>query len=262
MDTSPHSAVLNELRSKLRKMQRGTEPVSTGQRLASTGIPALDGLLTPGWLRPGMIVEWVTAGAGSGAARLACPMVTQALHRGGALVVVDAQREFYPPAAVQLGLDLTRTIVIRPHSQQETIWTLEQSLRCSGVAATWAWLGKLPDRAFRRLQLAAEHGAGLGVFLRTPEALAAPSWADLRWLVEPASSAAEPPLGGRHAEQEPETIGGRRYSSGRRVRVELLHCREGIPGGTVYLEIDDETGAVRVVSPLVAAAGVPHAARA
>ncbi len=234
---------------------------------ASTGIEALDALLAPAVFRPGMIVEWVVAGAGSGAARLAASMAIQALQTGGALVVIDDRREFYPPAAVRLGLDLEHTIVVRPRNRQETVWTLEQALRCAGVAATLAWIGKLPDRFFRRLQLAAEHGTGLGVFLRPTEALGTPSWADLRWFVQPVPMNLQ--YGRRGEEASPIQAGlakaalrNERDEPGRRVRVELLHCREGTPGGIVELEIDDETGAVRMVPPLAIATSMPRAAGA
>jgi protein ImuA len=271
MDNSRHSAVVKELQARLRQMQRAGTPAPRVNLLASTGVEPLDALLTPHLFRPGMIVEWVVAGAGSGAARLAVPMVIHALQTGGAFVVIDDRREFYPPAAVRLGLDLERTIVVRPHNRQETVWTLEQALRCAGVAATLAWIGKLPDRCFRRLQLAAEHGAGLGVFLRPVEVLRAPSWADLRWFVRALPMRVENgergeganPMRGSFITAAPRSVcSDLSHSSGRRVRVELIHCREGTPGGTVDLEIDDETGAVRVVPPLAPAASVSRPARA
>jgi hypothetical protein len=272
MNTSRHSVVLKQLRDRLSEIQRAGGPVADANCQASTGIEALDALLVPGVFRPGMIVEWVVAGAGSGAAQLAAPMVIQALQTGGALVVIDDRREFYPPAAVRLGLDLERTIIVRPRNRQETVWTLEQALRCSGVATTLAWIGPLPDRLFRRVQLAAERGARLGIFMRPVEALHTPSWADLRWFVQPMPMGTQDGRrddGRRDEEANPMQAGlaaavskNERHTSGRRVRVELLHCREGIPGGTIELEIDDETGAVRVVPPLAIAASVPRAAGA
>ena len=153
-------AVVQQLRARLLQMDcSAARPAGAGP-LSSTGIAALDALLSPETFRAGMIVEWIVEGAGCGAARLALPAAKQALQNGGALVVIDERREFYPPAAVHLGLDLNRTIVVRPRHHHETIWALEQALRCGGVGATLAWIDKIPDRVFRRLQLAAEHGAG------------------------------------------------------------------------------------------------------
>jgi hypothetical protein len=238
-----------------------TQPNGAGA-LCSTGIAALDALLPAGIFRAGMLVEWIVAGEGSGAARLALPMACESLKNGGVLVVIDERREFYAPAAVRLGLDLDRTIVVRPRNHQETIWTLEQALRCAGVAATLSWIEQLPDRLFRRLQLAAEHGARLGLLMRPAEARHTTTWADLRWCVQPVRSTAEhnPPASGLPL-RAPHDV-HLSLSSGRRLRVELLHCREGTPGGAVHLEIDDETGAVRVVPPLAAATSVPRAAGA
>jgi hypothetical protein len=265
-----NSSVVQQLRTRLRQMQRaGTQPNGAGA-LSSTGMAALDALLPAGIFRPGMLVEWIMAGEGSGAARLALPMACQSLQNGGVLVVIDERREFYPPAAVRLGVDLDRTIVVRPRNHQETIWALEQALRCPGVAATLSWIGPLPDRLFRRLQLAAEHGARLGLLMRPAEALKTSTWADLRWLVQPLQSPAEQnqpasclPLRAPHDVRSCLSgTSGLSVTSGRRLRIELLHCREGTPGGAVHLEIDDETGAVRVVPPLATATSLPRAAGA
>ncbi|HEY2250283.1 MAG TPA: hypothetical protein VGH74_04445 [Planctomycetaceae bacterium] len=261
-----NSSVVQQLRARLRQMERGTQSNGAGA-LSSTGIAALDALLPAGIFRPvvfrpGMLVEWIVAGEGSGAARLALPMACQSLQNGGVLVVIDERREFYPPAAVRLGLDLDRTIVVRPRNQQETIWALEQALRCPGVAATLSWIGQLPDRLFRRLQLAAEHGARLGLLMRPIEAVKTSTWADLRWLVQPVREEASTIQAGLVQPVLNDVRSRLSFTSGRRLRIELLHCREGTPGGAVYLEIDDETGAVRVVPPLAAATGVSRAAGA
>lgn len=259
-----NSSVVQQLRTRLRQMERaGTRPDGAGA-LCSTGMAALDALLPAGIFRAGMLVEWIVIGEGAGAARLALPMACQSLQNGGVLVVIDERREFYSPAAVRLGLDLDRTIVVRPRNHQETIWALEQALRCPGVAATLSWIGQLPDRLFRRLQLAAEHGARLGLLMRPAEAIKTSTWADLRWLVQPVQGGEEASTiqAGLVQPVLNDVRSRLSISSGRRLRVEVLHCREGTPGGAVHLEIDDETGAVRVVPPLAAATSVPRAAGA
>jgi hypothetical protein len=266
-----HSAIVEELRQRLRQMDRSrTSSVRVGG-ISSTGVAPLDALLHPAAFRAGMIMEWIADGAGSGAARLALPAALQALQNGDALVVIDDRREFYPPAAACLGLDLDRTIVVRPRHSQETLWALEQSLHCTGVAATHAWIDSLSDRVFRRLQLAAEQGAGLGIFLRPAAARRESTWADIRWGVQSLPQEAE---GWRHREEASpiqadfacrrlgDILCEAAFPLGRRVRVELLHCRGGTGGGAVTLEISDETGVVSVAPPLAPAAHLPCAARA
>ena len=83
--------------------------------------------------------------------------------------------------------------------------------------------GKLDGRTFRRLQLAAEQGGGLGLLIRPATVRGEPSWADVRLLIEPLRGTRE---------------------TGRLLRVVLLRCRGGDPlrggGQTVEVEIDDE----------------------
>ena len=275
MNSHAKNPVIQQLRRQLRQMEQAGPRKAQANLPASTGIGPLDAILAPEAFRPGMIIEWVIEGAGSGAARLVLSAAIEALQNGGTLAVIDDRREFYPPAAVRLGIDLDRTIVVHPRNRQEAVWALEQALRCSGVAATLTWIDRLDDRSFRRLQLAAEQGRGWGLFLRPIAARKEPTWADLRWLVQPVPGS---PLkralkkGDRHRATS-EFVGDSGVSpgasprqavtsSGRRLRVELLHCREGTPGRAVQLEIDDETGAVRVVPAVAAAKDVPRSARA
>src|SRR5579872_4069885 len=94
-----HATLVQQLRQRLQQMGRGS-PHSDGEKVNfSSGVAAIDALLPSGILRVGMIVEWITERAGSGAARLALLMALKSLQSGGALVVIDGRKEFYPPAA-------------------------------------------------------------------------------------------------------------------------------------------------------------------
>ena len=91
----------------------------------------------------------------------------EAAAEGGAIVVMDRRGEFYPPAAAALGVNLDNMIVIRAANKKDELWALDQALRCVGVAAVWAPVERIDWRTFRRLQLAAETGGGLGLLLRS-----------------------------------------------------------------------------------------------
>ena len=146
----------------------------------------------------------------------------------------------------------------RPGDQtasQEILWAWEQSLRCCGVAVVIGRLDRLSSHDFRRLQLAAEAGGGIGMLLRSVRNRDQPSWADLRLYVEPHP--------GTHgtvtqavAERPPP------LPRSRLLRVELVHSRGLFKTGTLLLEIDDETGAVHHVPRLAAAAAVRRSAGA
>jgi len=127
-------------------------------------------------------------------------------------------------------------------AQADNLWALDQALRCAGVAAVLAWPEKLDGRTFRRLQLAAEQGGGLGLLVRPEGVRHEPSWAEVRLVVEPL------PAVGPHAP--------------RRLKVELLRSRGGASGGSVELELDDETHPLHLVSRLARPASHRRAAGA
>ena len=199
----------------------------------STGCQELDRRLPRGGLCRGTLVEWFSPGSGSGAGSLALAAAREACRVDGALVVIDRAASFYPPAAAQAGVNLARLIVVRPENAADESWALDQALRCSAVAAVLCWIERLPSRVWRRMQLAAEATANLGLFVRPANARGDPSWADVRFLVTPLA-----------------------LQEGRRLRVELLRLRGNAGGQTLDLELDDETGVMRLAPP-VAAPAVP-----
>ncbi|HEV2968464.1 MAG TPA: hypothetical protein VGY55_00655 [Pirellulales bacterium] len=174
------------------------------------------------------------AGRGSGAATLALAIAARACREAGALVVVDRPRMFYPPAAAGLGIDWNWFVVVRPQSDRDEAWTLDQVLRSAGVGSVLCWPRKLGERRFRQMQLAAEAGGTLGLIVRPEQARDEPSWAELRLLVTPAKQGAQV----RSTKCEV-----RKTAAARRLRVEVIRSRGGAQG-TVELELDEQTGAL------------------
>jgi hypothetical protein len=228
----------------------------------SSGSAAIDRLLPGGGLRHGMLVEWVggesgraeeqkntraveqkRGGGGSTALPLYCSSFTlsllaarEACREGGVLVVIDREGTFYPPGAAAWGVDLHRLIVVRPACGRDQLWAAVQSLRSPAVAAVWTAIERLDDRAFRRLQLAAQAGRTLGLLVRPAGARGEPSWADVRLGVGN--------CGLRIADCGLwESI----RNSYRCVQVRVLRCRHGRAGGAAWLGIDDTAHLVREV---------------
>jgi protein ImuA len=212
----------------------------------SSGCAAMDDLLPERGFRRGTLAEWLADDAGTGATLLAVLAAREACRRGGTLVVVERQRQFYPPAAVWLGIAPRRLLLVHADERADHDWALNQALRCPAVAAVLAWPetlgGRLDERTFRRLQLAAEESGSLGLFIRPASVRHEPSWADVRWLVEP-----------RPADW--------RQNRRRRMWASLVRCRGGVEGQGVELEFDDETCTLHKAARLAPAA-VRHAGRA
>ncbi len=238
------SKVIQGLAEQLRRIERSQRRfvAANGSATLSSGIRALDRLLPEEGFGRGTIVEWLADGQGTGVATLAILAARQATATGGAFVVIDPQQQFYPPAAAGWGINLDHTTIVRTNRTPDTLWALEQSLQCTGVAAAWCWVDRLNNRMFRRLQLAAETGGGIGLLLRPAATRRGPSWADVRLLVQPLPSQSD--------------------SCGRRLRIELLHCRGGMSGQSLELEISDETSDVHLVPQLAAATCAERAAGA
>lgn len=190
--------------------------------------------------RWGTLVEWLSAAPGGGAQTLAVCTAREACRQGGVLVVLDRCGSFYPPAAVRMGIEPEKMLVVRTGKPSDYFWALDQALRCPAVAAALAWPEKLDGHTFRRLQLAAEEGDTLGLLIRLSHARGEPSWADLRLLVEPLPS----------------------RDNGRRLKIEVLRSRGSTGGGSVELEVDDETYTLHPAGRLARPAAHRRAARA
>jgi protein ImuA len=156
---------------------------------------------------------------------------------GGAAVFCDPRRELHPTAIAMAGVDLRRVILLRPRNAGQEISALAECLRCKGVSATLCLLDRLSDIEARRLQLAAEAGGGVGIFLRpqarnTSRGSASHYAAATRWRVKPAAKS-DAPAGKARALEDGDTQGW---------IIELLHGHGGQLGESVLLEVDRETG--------------------
>ena len=220
--------IVRSLQEKIRGWKRDRRGPA---EIVSSGCPALDRLLADGGFCRGTLVEWLAAGAGSGAATLALTIAARACRAGGALVVIDRPRMFYPPAAAGFGIDWKWFVVVRPRNERDEAWALDQVLRSPGVGSVLAWPRKLTERRFRQLQLAAETGGTLGLLVRPEQARDEPSWAEVRLLVQG--------LGARG-----QGSGKRGAATRRRMLVEVVRSRSGSEGGKVEVELNEETGAL------------------
>lgn len=238
MSSVTRSRWLEQLRGQLATMSR---PAGAEVEAAPRGECRLVDLLLAGESgRPGLLMDWLARDGGSGAWLLA--LLTVRNRRP--LVIIDPQREFFPSAAAALGLDLSGLVVVLPQSRHDVLWAWEQSLRSPGTTVVGR-LDSLPTPVQRRLKLAAEHGGGWGVMLRSARQQSTAAWADLRLLVSPAPTPPE-----------------RSRTLARRLRVEVLYARGRLERQRLLVEVDDETASLSLVSELAdpASQGCPSRA--
>jgi hypothetical protein len=253
MSSHDKTHTIEELGQRLRRMERSECRTRGVQALVGTGHSELDSLLPGGGLMRGTLVEWINAeGPGGGAVTLAIlsasGLVGGCGGRGGedvsvcrgVLAVIERVGGFCPAAAAGLGVSPERMLMVRAETESEWKWAVEQVLRSRAVDVVLTWAGGLDDRVFRRWQLAAERGGGVGMLVRPREVVPDASWASLRVLV-----------------------GGRGGSSGRGRSWSIRVLRGGLGTGAgragdeereVCLELDDETGGLHLLPRLVRAA--------
>ena len=128
-DSAPQLAAA--LREQLRRFETSRPLQDTCS--ISSGCRELDQILPAGGFPRGVLVECLGHGPNAGGAGM-CAMIwaRQASLEGGAIVVLDHQQWFYPPAAAVLGVDLEAVIVVRTGQQRDQLWAVDQALRVSG----------------------------------------------------------------------------------------------------------------------------------
>ncbi|HEY2782073.1 MAG TPA: translesion DNA synthesis-associated protein ImuA [Steroidobacteraceae bacterium] len=136
----------------------------------STGKSSLDARLPGGGWPTASLIEVLLDDTGLGEVQLFLPALV-ACQRGSDgdarwLVWIAPPHEPYAPALAQQGIELDRLLIIRPASATEALWAAEQALSSGVCAAVLLWLKGTDDRWLRRLKLAAEAGASLGVLFR------------------------------------------------------------------------------------------------
>lgn len=153
--------------------------------------PPLDRRLPGGGIEVGTILE-LLADEGHGgfavALRAAAGLLAHTPRR--AAIVVDACGEVYAPALAQVGLDLTRVVVLRP-GPQEVLACLDEALRSPAVMAVVARVSNIAGAASHRLRQAAHVGGGVGLLVRPRSEAGAVSGATLRLVVHPGRGGGE-----------------------------------------------------------------------
>ncbi|WP_146454688.1 ImuA family protein [Rubripirellula tenax] len=229
-DTTPPSReqILQQLRVQAGCISTVEAAAGPTVETFSAGHSDIDAMLPRGGLKVDSVTHWI--GDNHSNATCALSLVTAAgriAAHPGPLVVVAREADFYPPAAVSLGIPADRIIWVRPNSHADAVWSIDQSLRCESVAAVWSVVGaQLDDRDARRFQLASETGGTPGLFVRPIVTRGRPSFAETSFHVAMARDV--------RFESKKQTA----YPA---LRVTLDRCR-GSAGGTATTVLIDDGG--------------------
>ena len=156
------------------------------------GVREIDRHLPGGGLALGALHE--VAGGGNGAIDGAAAALFAggiAARTRGKVLWCLTRADLFAPALAQAGLALDRVIYLEAGDERTVLACMEEGLRHGGLGAAVAEIARLSMSASRRLQLAAEGAATLGIALRRwrisvlpSEPLPVPGIGRPRWLVE------------------------------------------------------------------------------
>lgn len=157
----------------------------------------------------------VLASDGEAANGFVGALISRIACANGAALWCGRSNHPYAPGLAAFGADPNRLIFARTSTDLETLWAMEEGLRCPDLAVVVGALTSLHSTEGRRLQLAAErHGVTAVVLRRTyraQESNPAPSAAATRWKISP--------------------LPGASGDLSRALwRVERLRCRGAMPG--------------------------------
>lgn len=143
------------------------------------------------------------------------PACAKASADRGAVVWISSSQIIFPPALVSFGIDPSQLIFIHLRNQKEINWTIEEALKCEGLAAVVGEITSIDLTISRRLQLAAEQSRVTGFLLHHQPRQINTTTCTCRWQIQSLQS---------------ETTNGLPGVGYPRLKVELLKVRNGRPG--------------------------------
>ena len=233
-----HGSALASLRAQIARIEDRSRRIRS---VLPFGIREVDSRLPGGGLALGALHE--VAGGGNGALDGAAAALFAggvAARTRGKVLWCLTRADLFAPALAQAGLAPDRVIYLEAGDDKTVLACMEEGLRHGGLGAAVAEIARLSMSASRRLQLAAEGAATIGIALRRWRRQAdavdfgQPTAAMTRWRVSVLPSEPLPVPG----------VGRPRWL------VELIRARAG-ESADFELEACDATGRLAVPADLV-----------
>jgi protein ImuA len=259
-------AGLERLKAHIKRLEGfGGTLAEANRKVLPFGIDEIDAHLPGGGLVQGALHEVFAADAGIATAFCALLAGRLAKDTENASVLwcerpwtLDAGT-LYGPALLQFGVDPARLILVRARRDSDTLWAMEQGLRCGQVAAVVGELGDISLTDSRRLQLAAEESGVTALSLRPKTDKPPPSAAATRWRLDTVTHVKDR----RQANDNNDFLQTTPVLPGlgvARWRAELFRCRGGAAANWM-MEWNDETGDLSVAAEIRNRPPVQTAAR-
>ncbi len=136
------------------------------------------------------------------------------MEDGAICLWIGSKKKIYPPGLKYFGLDPSRVVFITAMKLQDTLWIIEEALKCEALTAVIAEIPELGFAESRRLQLAVERSGVTGFIHRISPHIENATACTARWQITPMPGIAPDGLPG---------IGHSRWD------VQLLKIKNGRP---------------------------------
>ena len=90
-------------------------------------------------------------------------LMAKLMENGNSCLWISRNRKLFPPSMERFGVDPQQVIFVDLNYEKEILWTMEEALKCEGLACV---IAEIPDINFaqsRRLQLATEKSRVTGI---------------------------------------------------------------------------------------------------
>lgn len=149
---------------------RGNECAQVSVPSVPTGFAEIDVLLPGAGWPVEALTEIHVERPGIGEMKLLMPALARLSCSERWLAFIAPPHLPYAPALAGHGIRLSEVMLIRAQAAELQLWSGEQALRSGSCGAVLLWLDRVPERALRRLQLAAEGSGALVVLFRSARA--------------------------------------------------------------------------------------------
>lgn len=189
MEQGADKSIIEHLQRQILKLQGGQAHKESAHPI---GLGLLEAAFPGGIFTRGAVHELISnsSEAATCTSGFISVVLNKLMPKEGCCVWVSTvpRRSIYAPALKTFGVDPERILFVDAANQQQTLWVLEEALKCASLSAVVGELTELNFNDSRRLQLAVEKSQVTGFVHRfrpkTENAVACVS----RWKVTPAAS--------------------------------------------------------------------------
>jgi protein ImuA len=163
----------------------GYKPPSSGMR-GVLGLGPLEAAFPNGVFPQHSVHELVCASSEQAAASggLVTGILSMLMQKGGVCVWIGRARRLFAPALAAFGVAPHQVIFISLHKDKDTLWVMEEALKCSGLTAVVCELREMDFKQSRRFQLAVENSRVTGFVLRNAKDKLSSTACAARWQVK------------------------------------------------------------------------------